>query len=214
MTDAAFDIDNPEQVKQAVEEAREDYSILDRLKGINRRTETVTVYTDEVLGDKHGKLKEQIDSLRELIKPVEGVTLTQDVIDLTNAEIAKYQPVLDAARAELEKSAFVITLKALPPIAEKVITRDVRKALGIKGTIPDDRVEEWVSLYNAHMLSQQITRFEDRLVGVFKTSVTVDEALGLEHQVPRYEYAKLKGKADDLQLRNTIGELATDSADF
>lgn len=213
MSDAVLDINDPEQVKEVVEEARGAFSLQDRLKGLSRRTAEVTVYTDEVLGEKHGKLKEQIDSLRSLIKPVEGVTLTQEVIDATNAEIEKWQPALDAARAELEKTALVFSLKALPPIAEKVITRDVRKVLGIKGQIPEDKVEEWVSLYNAHMLSQQATRLEDRQSG--STSVlTVDDALALEQFLPRYEYAKLKTAADDLQLRNTIGDLATDSADF
>lgn len=214
MSDAALDINNQEQIEEVVTEARAEYSLLDRLKGINRRSETVITYTDEVLGEKHGKLKEQLDDLKALIKPIEGVVLTQEVIDATNAEIEKWQPALDAARAELEKSAFVFTLHALPPIAEKVITRETRKAMGIKGQIPDERVEEWISLYNARMISQQVDRFEDRLTGVTKSSISIDEALWLEEQLPKWEYAKLKAKADDLQLRNTIGELATDSADF
>lgn len=214
LTDALIDPTNETQVKEVVEEARGSFNLQDRLKGIARRTATVTVYTDEVLGEKHGKLKEEIDSLRGLIKPIEGVVLSQEVIDRTEAEIAKWQPALDSARAELEKTAFVFSLKAVPPIAEKVITRDVRKSLGIKGQVPDDRIEEWVSLYNAHLVSQCTTSLEDLQSGTTITSISVDDALALEQQLPRYEYAKLKTKVDDLQLKNAIGELATDSADF
>ena len=214
LTDALIDPTNETQVKEVVEEARGSFNLQDRLKGIARRTAKVTVYTDEVLGEKHGKLKEEIDSLRELIKPIDGVTLSQEVIDQTEAEIAKWQPALDNARAELEKTAFVFSLKAVPPIAEKVITRDVRKSLGIKGQVPDDRIEEWVSLYNAHLVSQCTTSLEDLQSGTTLTSISVDDALALEQQLPRYEYAKLKTKVDDLQLKNAIGELATDSADF
>jgi hypothetical protein len=108
----------------------------------------------------------------------------------------------------------VFSLRAVPPIAEKVIARDVRKALGIKGKVPEDRVEDWVEAYNARLLAQQIVGFEDRESGTISTSVTVDDALALEGFLPKYEYAKLKNVADDLQLRNTIGELAVDDADF
>jgi vacuolar-type H+-ATPase subunit I/STV1 len=214
LSDAVLDINDQSQVKEVVEEARATFSLADRLKGISRRTASVTVYTDEVLGEKYGKLKEQIDSLRQLIKPIEGVVLTQEVIDQTRAEINKWQPALDAARAELEKSAFVFGLRAIPPIAEKVIARDVRKALGIKGSIPEDKIEDWVSTYNANLISQQVTSLLDTQTGTEQRSITVEEALALEQFLPKYEYAKLKSAADDLQLRNTIGELGTDSADF
>lgn len=214
MSDAALDINDQSQVKEVVEEARSSFNLQDRLKGISRRTAKVTVYTDEVLGEKHGKLKEQVDGLRSLIKPIEGVVLTQDVIDATNAEIEKCTPALEAARAELEKTAFVFNLRAIPPIAEKVIARDVRKKLGIKGNIPQDKMEEWVSTYNASLIAQLVVELVDKQSGTVQSSITVDEALALEQFLPWYEYAKLKAAADDLQVRNTIGELGTDSADF
>jgi vacuolar-type H+-ATPase subunit I/STV1 len=214
VSDATLDINNPEQIEEVVSEARATFNLKDRLQGLSKRTAEVTVYTDEVLGEKHAKLKTEIDGLKGLINPIEGVNLSQEVIDTTEAEIAKYQPALDAARKELERTAMVFSLRAVPPIAEKVIARDVRKALGIKGKVPEDRVEDWVEAYNARLLAQQIVGFEDRESGTISTSVTVDDALALEGFLPKYEYAKLKNVADDLQLRNTIGELAVDDADF
>lgn len=214
MSDAAFDISNEEQVKAVAEEARDDFDLISDLRGLSKRTATVTVYTDEVLGEKHGKLKAQIDGLRALIKPVEGITLSQDVVDETTAQIEKVQPALDAAREELEKTAYVFTLRAVPPIAEKVIARDVRKSLGVKGAIPEEKLEDWADLYTAHLVSQQTQELVQRRSGRTKSTLSVDEARALAQFLPKYEYAKLKRSVDDLQVKNAIGELATSSADF
>jgi hypothetical protein len=209
-----FDIQNTDHVAEVAEGARAAFSLKDRLQGLSKREATVVAYTDEVLGEKHGIVKAKIDDLKALIKPIEGVVLSQEVIDATNEEIAKAQPALEAAETELLKTAIEFKLRAVPPIAEKVIERDVRKALGIKGSLTEESFKPFTSLFNAHLLSQQLVSYTDRQSGTVAATLSVDEAQAIADFLPKYEYAKLRETQDDLQLKNAIGLLAVDSADF
>lgn len=203
-----------DQIDEVVAEAKTGFSLKDRLQGRALRTATVTVYTDEVLGEKHQDAEREIANLKALLRPIEGVTLGDDVVAETTKQINAAEKKLKALTKDLRASGLTFNLRAVPEIVGKASSREARKTLGIKGGVPAEKLEAFADLFNAIMLTHVVTDYVDHASGETIPSLSVEDAQALEDFLPANEYARLKAAYDDLQTKNVISESITAQADF
>jgi hypothetical protein len=217
-------------------EAREGYSLFERLAESNHRTKTVTVYTDNALGAELGYafdeedfgiktgqrvrkgLIGELDELKERAALIaEHGTEEEAEAAILEIEAAKKSLVAKVKKIQkqMQASALVFTLQSVPELVIKDSKRKARKALGIKGKgIPEAQQEDYDSEYTCQLLAASVLSWEDKKVGKKFDSLSVEEAHGLQDLLPRGQFPLLDSAMVELSLEAAIANHAVDDVDF
>lgn len=216
------------------EEAREGYSLIERLRSAAVRTKTVTVYTDAVAGEELGGaedavdqyglkggrrrwgLKGDLDIALEKASRLEGQDdPDEDEVREVAAEIDRLKKAIPAVVKRLEKSALTFTLRTIPDFVIRDARRQARKALGIKGKgVPESRLEEFGLEHLAHLVAASVESWEDKQAKQKFTHLTVSEAKALRDELPVGQFDRLDKAIGDLSFEAKIASDATDTPDF
>lgn len=191
-------------IEETVTEARETFSLRERLMNRPQRTGEVTVFTDEVLGRKHQELSLQLEAAR----------LVSDDSDESNERIAEIEKELREVATEVYKTGLTFSLRAVPEIVVKDVRRKTRKNLNIKGKIPEDRLEEFNDAFTAGIFSKAIEGFRDHESDAKVDTFTYQDARDLADYLPKSEWEKVDRAVGDIQFSNSISEAVTEDADF
>lgn len=217
-----------------IEEAREGYSLRDRLRGVSVRTKTVTLYTDAVIGAELGGAEDLVDGyglkgarrrwglMGELDTAVEKAAALQRQDDPDEAEVLAVASTIDDLKGKipplvkkLEKSALVVTARAIPQFVIRDVRRKAKKALGIKGKgIPEARQEEFGLEHLAQLVAASVDSWEDRSAGQKFSNMTLDEARALRDELPAGQFDKLDRAIGELSFESAIASNVTDTPDF
>jgi len=217
-------------------EAREGYSLFERLSNSNHRTKTVTVYTNTALGAELGYAADEddfgiktgrrvrkgligeLDELREraaLIAETGSEEEAEAAIVEIEAAKKRLQSKVKKIQKQLRDEALVFTLQSVPELAIKDSRRKARKALGIKGKgIPESRQDEYNDEYTCQMLAASVLSWEDKKVGKKFSSLNVEEARNLKNLLPRGQFPLLDAAMVELSLEIAIANQAVDDVDF
>lgn len=220
-----------EEVTALVTEARGGFNLLDRLQGRSIREDTVTVFTDEVLGEKHAALEKKMALISTqavglkklsdaalLVGLVEESEWLQTRADERTVDMDEYNKVDAEAVAvakEIHESALTIKMRALPKVVKKDAHRRARKALNItsKG-IPDAQADDYNERYLAELLALSLVTIYDHQSKKTVSEIGIGDALDLQGFLPEWEWLKINNALIDLQAKNAISESVTDDANF
>lgn len=205
---------NTPDIQAIIDEAQDDFDLDARLSGNDRRSGSTTVYSDSVTGDKHQKAEQRVARLegRQALSKVEGSEVEWTGNDTKELNAAKKER--DELLEKVKLSGLTLDVQWIPPIAADVADRLARKALGIKGLIPEDRGGEFAKVSVAAILSQGVTRVVDHKTGKEHPSLSFGNARALVSYLPTFEFEKINNLLGDLQLRNVISSSVTDDPDF
>lgn len=226
-------------IEQIQDEAREGFSLRDRLAGVSQRRKTVTIYTDSAVGAELGSAEDQTDGLglktgrrvrKGLLGEMDALTerieielaragTDKEAVAAVQADFDKAEAALKrkikAAQKKLNETAMVFTLQALPDIIVRDARRKARKELGIKNkNIPEDKQEDYSLEYTAQVVAASVATWVDNLDGKTHTGLTVEQARDLRDLLPFGQFARLDHAVYELSFEAAIGNQATDSADF
>ena len=216
------------------DEAREGFDLIARLQGVSRREKTVTVYTDAATGAELGGVADtyhpgteivtgrrrwgivgEQDELREKIKAALADPNTPDeTLEALKAENAALDKKKAALLKKLDKTALVFTLQAVPDLVLRDTRRTTRKALGIKQKGIEGREEDYALEYIAQILVASVVSWTDNQTGDKRDSLDIEHARQLRDFLPVGQFAKLDAAISELSIEASIGNVATDSADF
>lgn len=215
--------------EEFVNEVKGTFDLSARLRGRSMRTGSVVVYTDEPTAERIQTVEAALQQLTDM--PAGFKSLAAAIRNLGHEDIAdNIESVVDSGIRdmdeynELEKerdelketlkaSAIKIELQAIPKIVLKDCRRLAKKHLGIKGNIPEERIEEFSDVNTAIALTKAITSLRDA-DGNVNTSLTVDEARDLFDYLPDSEWQKIDTALADLGYRDVISGAITDDPDF
>ena len=228
--------DMNEEIREIVDDARGSYDLRDRLRGISRRKRVVTVFTDEVVGEELGGVEKvyqpgtkllletrrwgvrgEQDELRERAKRLQAEkNPAAEAVAAIKEEAAELQAQAADLEEQLEKSALVFTLQALPELVMKVSKRKAYKNLKLKynGALTGEEQEDVRDEYLAILLANATVKMHDNLTDTEVGGISVEDAKDLKEQLLPEEWAKLERALDELQAMKAIGDRATDDADF
>lgn len=218
------------------DEAREGYSLFERLSESTHRTKTVTVYTNAALGAELGYaldeedmgirtgrrvrkgLLGELDELKERAARI-AADGTEEEAEAAIDEIGKAKKRLTAQVKKIQKQmqadALVFTLQSVPELVIKDARRKARKALGLKSKgIPEAQQEEYNDEYTCQLLSSSVVSWEDRKAGKTFHSLSVEEARNLQNLLPRGQFPLLDAAMVELSFEATIANAAVDDVDF
>ena len=219
-------------ITQIVAEAKAGFNLTARLQGRALRTGSITVYTDEIAGEKYKaidlKLQQISDSaanLKKLAEAARNVGLEAGAVALeteagnalANTDLAAYAALeteQEAVKAELDASSLTFELRAVPEIIVKDTRRKSNLALSIKGPVPEDRQDEWGEYFTALLLTQVIRKVTDHATGDSAESISLEDARSLGDYLPLSQFQRLSVKMADVQYKNSISDSVTAEADF
>jgi len=206
-----------DDIEEIATEARKTFDLSDRLKKRRMRTDTQKVYTDEVLGNKLGWVKEVTNNFG-MVVDTEHVGILGQIAEAkaadSDADVSKLREAAIDLKMELEQSALTFHLQAVPPIVAKVARRKARKVANVTGkNLTDEQTEDLTDAYMAQILSSVIVKvvdFDESESG----ALSVEQAGDLKDSLPPSEYEKLAAKLNDVQYRQAVGDQITADADF
>lgn len=191
---------NIDDLTTVASEAKAEFNLMDRLAGRPTRTSKVTVYLDEVTGEKHAARRAELDAAKQASDDPEDYSgLAAEVQRLTD---------------ELHRSGITFHLRATPDIVNKKADRDARKFLGIKGNVPAEQLNDYADQYTARIFADTVEQWTPHETGEVKTELTIPEALALKNFLPTGQYAKLDAAVADLNFKAQIADTVTADVDF
>lgn len=221
-----------QEVEQIATEAKEGFDLEATLNDRAFRTASITVFTDEVTGE---KLEEVEQAIAKLVGAPESLTLLQDAAEkfgladaakalrdihdgLAESANPKILKRLEAERDELKKemgkTALTFELRAVPTLIIKDARRKAKAELGIVGKgIPEASLEQFEERATAHVLSNVVRQYTNAS-GAVNKGLTSLQAGFLGDTLPEAEFHRLTLKLNEIQFKNVIGESVTASADF
>ena len=212
------DVDATEaEIEAVAKEARKTFNLSDRLKGRTQRTGSVTVYLDEIAGQTLGGAEDIVNSLQMKVGRNRWGLLGEidlAVFEEREEDIAALREKVDEVGFELYASAITFHLRAVPELITKKCSKDALASQGIKGKVPDEKILEFNSSFNANMLAACIYKTVDAEGSISEGVLSNAEAEELENLLPRSEYAKLYSKLQEIQFKQAISDSATSSATF
>jgi len=218
-----------ENEEEFVDEVKGSFDLSAKLRGRPMRTGAVVVYTDEVTAERIQTIEAALQQLTDMpagFKSIAdaarnmGLEEVADNLDkiVTSGihDIDEYNK-LEEEKAELvevlKQSALKIELQAIPKIVLKDCRRQAKKHLGIKGNIPEERIEEFSDVHTAIALTKAVTSTRDA-EGHVNTTLTIDAARDLFDYLPDSEWSKIDQALADLGYRDVISGAITDDPDF
>lgn len=228
-----------DRTETLAEEARDGYDMAARLAGMDSLTDDVTIFTDAVTGKAlggaedivengivmgrrrwgiQGKLDEAMQRTRTLLEleprtPREEEEREAEALELED-KIAELRKAAKPLIAKLNKTAMVFTLRSIPELVIKDSRRIARKNLGIKTKGIQGREEEYLEELTCVIIAASTVQWVDNKDGSTHHSISVEQVRALQQGLPRGQFPKLDAKIHELSLEASIGNLATDSADF
>lgn len=204
----------PEQVvneipEEVIKQVKRGFSLKERLEKRGLRRVSVTLFLDENVGADHREVVEKIAALEK------GV----DTGDLAEAGVAEEIKALNAMRLELEEAlkreSLVVALRAVPPVIAKDCRRRARASVGVETkTVPDDKMEEFVQSYNAHLLSMTAQSVTDTASGEVNEGLSYEDAQALIDLLPSGQYDRLAGALNEVQFRDSFSKSIEAQEDF
>ena len=205
-----------------IQEERQGFDLLDRLVNRpKRKPEVVTLYLNEELGQELGFAKDVRNELGVKIGRIrEGVYGELDA-ELEKPEEERDEELIKKLRARVQKLAKAIkkdsltfTLQWVPPVVEESIDRSARKALGVKGQVPQERKAEYMKVWLDRALQATVISVVDNKTGDQKDRLSIEEAQRLREYAPKGQVDRLDEALGKLLNRDAISREAIDSADF
>lgn len=221
-------------IAETIVEAKATFNLADTLRGRGFRTGSITVYTDEILGEKHFDLEAELKKVKDSTSSLGILLDAAGELGLTDAALA-LQPLFDAAllsgvdaakvaeieaqlapiKAELEATSFTFNLRAVPPIVVKDARRRAKKSLGIIGkNISENLEEEFLEYASAYVLSSMVTSYVQHASGITIDNLSDSDARDLGDLLPEGEFARLSAKVNDIQFKTVVGANVTETPDF
>lgn len=202
MTDDVNDID-PEVtslIDGITAEAKKTFSLGDRLENRGYREDTLVLYTDDEHAYAHSVVAAKLQQ----------ATLRGDEDAVANLT-SQLEQLAELTRA----SRVTVTLQAIPAIVLKDIKRKARKAFVKKGPIPEEKLDDYLEVFNHYVVGSCIRRVVDADGAVDETNwLDHNNVKKLEDFLPGSEWQKLWDKVEDIQFADKIGQLATSDPDF
>jgi hypothetical protein len=209
-----------EAIKDEAAEAKQKFSLRDRLGSIKYAMRTVVVFTDEQAVTRFNAVDTQIKSVEGLL----GVQVPDDASDEEKAELLEQQaglraaydelePALEAAREEMVNSALSIHMRAVPQVVLKMATHAADKAYRLgDGTLPEEKAEAWDEKRNRYILGRVI-----QSIGTPSGSLEFEPdevAQLLEESLSPTQWSRVSSTYTELMFRDAIGTAATDDPGF
>lgn len=208
-----------EEIKEVAEEAREGFDLKGFLQARKFRTDTIRLYTDEVTGLALGDARDES-------KMVFGTKIGSErirygilgEIDVLNPEedaekIAGLKERAKELKATLDESAITLTLQSVPQVVNESATRHAKKALGIKGKVPEDREDDYYAHRDNYLFSNVIGSVT-LPSGESKPRLTPSEVSDLRGYLPSSEWTRLVLAITEVQFKQAVGTAAVSDADF
>lgn len=208
-----------EEIKEVAEEAREGFDLKGFLQARKFRTDTITLYTDEVAGVALGDARDEDKTVFGTKIGTErvryGLLGEIDALDPEEdaGKIAELKATAAELKATLEETSITLTLQSVPQIVNESATRHAKKALSIKGKIPEDREDEYYAQRDSHLFSN-IIKSASLPSGETKPKLTPSEVGDLRSYLPSSEWTRLVMAITELQFKQAVGTAAVSDADF
>lgn len=213
------------EIREIVKVAKDSFKPAEHLQGRGYRTDTLTLYTDEVTADELGHA-EDIPAEKNMLgitvkdayRSREGVLGELDVLDPEVAATKKEYKALEKRaaelRAKLKATAYTLKMSAVPEVVIEKARRDARKTLGIKGKPSEDQQEDYNQAVNAHVQAAVIQSYIVHEEFIEVDGLDFEGAVAFRHFFPPSEYLRLLKKVGELQFKQSITESAVGDADF
>ena len=221
-------------ITETIAEAKAGFNLAETLRGRRFRTGSITVYTDEILGEKHfdleaelKKVKDSTSSLGILLDAAGELGLTAAVVALQPlfdaallsgvdaAKVAEIEAQLAPIKLELEATSLTFELRAVPPIVVKDARRRAKKALGIVGkNVSEDLEEQFLEYASAYVLSAMVTGYVSHATGDTIAKLSDSDARDLGDLLPEGEFGRLSAMVNDIQFKTVVGANVTETPDF
>ena len=227
-------------VDAVAEAAREEFDLEEFLQEIPVRTKTITVYTDEVTGEKLGGLETyternalglEVPKIRKWGVKGKLVTLEGEIQRLSElatpddaqkkelrakkAERKKLETEALELEAKLEASALEIELRSLAPELVKTARRKARTTLGIKGKNgTPEQEEKFPDENNAQLIHRSILAVTRKATGHVNKGISLEGARALQNRLPSSEFLKIITTIGHLSFESAIATQATEDPDF
>lgn len=200
-------------------EAREKFTLADRLNGAKQRVTKVLIYTDLDDVDIYNRLNRQA---QDLVDAMGRMDLKKEDQAATHARLLEQhndlEPKVEEAKAAMLKGALAFTLRAYPNIAVKVARRDARKEFVNKATgglnegVEQVQVSEWIDM---RLLGDSIVEIKDSSGEPVQLGVDRKElGMLLSNMLPPTQWQRLYDAFITLTLADGIATAATDDAGF
>lgn len=212
MSDIAVEADTAQE--QVIKEIKRGFSLKDRLEKRGLRKAKITLFLDENAGARHLKVVGEIEALDAQIKEAREVSEPGELVFLEEKR-AELVAKRDDYEKQLHKDALIVSMRAVPPVIAKDCRRLARQSVGIeeKG-IPDDKAEDFLNSYYAHLLSFTVQSIEDTASGEVNEGLSYEDAIGLAENLPSGQYARLRAAADEVQFRDAFSQTVEAQEDF
>lgn len=211
-----------EDIEEEIKEERQGFDLIDRLVNRpKRKPEVVTIYLNEELGqelgfakDVHNELGVKVGRVREGIRGEIDEELAKPENERDEKKLKSLVARAKKLVAQIEKDSLTFTLQWVPPIVEEVIDRETRKAMKVKGNVPQERKREYMDIWLDHALRATVVSIVDNRDGSVKDKISVAEARALRHYAPKDQKPRLDGALGKLINRDVLSKEALDTADF
>lgn len=208
-----------EDIQEVAEEAREGFDLKGFLQSRTFRTDSIRLYTDEVAGTALGDARDEDKTVfgtkigTERIRY--GILGEIDALDPEEdgEKIADLKAAAAELKATLEATAITLALQSVPQIVNESATRHAKKALGIKGKVPEDREDDFYAHRDNHLFSNVI-KSVSLPSGETKPKLTPSEVGDLRSYLPSSEWTRLVVAITELQFKQAVGTAAVSDADF
>ena len=202
----------------AVVEAKSSFDLKSRLQGRMLRTGSITIFTDEIAGEKHMAVSEELvrenHKAREAYIDKETGEVLIAAISLDKKRIAVLEKQQAALVKEIDATALSFEWRAVPEIVVKDARRRTHAIYDVNGSLPDGKELDFGDYFTAYLLSKAVTRFKDHESGTISTVLTIEDAQAMAEFLPAAEYLKLNMAFTKTQFTTAIAHEATDHADF
>lgn len=216
------------QMEQVAQEIKKGFSLKERLENRGLRRAKVTLYLDENAGARH---KAVADRIKAIQAEVDDAQQERDMADSVSNEAVKAQAeqkvgTLVAERAtltvqvmemekELERDSLAVSLRAVPAKIAKDCRRRAKVSCDITGKdIPEDKMEEFVQAYNAHLMSLTVVSITDNSTGGINEGLSYQDANDLIDFLPPGQYERLSRAMNEVQFRDAFSETLEVQEDF
>jgi hypothetical protein len=201
------------------ETAATGFDLKARLQGLAGREGQITLYLDEEAGLELGTAHDEKNNFGITVGRVqEGVLGEIDKLDTESdtyaADLAKLEAKRNELIAKIQNSAFIVKLRAIPPIVAKGAKRRAKETLKIKGKVPEDQLGDFSDAYLAHLLSDTIVSITDVASGGVQGKLTYEDARALQDYLPQQQFTRLDNKLAEVQFKDAVDESVQGDQDF
>ena len=224
-------MDEQQEVKEQAERiasiTKKGFDLEERLKNRGLRKATITLYLDEEKGVEIGWARDKKNELGAVVgREREGIFGEIDALEekrrkadsedkSLDSEIAELETKRDEMLEELNKSAIVVNIRAVPPVIQKDCRRKTKATLGIETkNIPDDMAEEFDIASTAHLMAVLIQRVTDNATGGVNEGIDYAEAITMMGYLPPGQFYRLDAKMGEVQFTDAISQSIKGQEDF